>query len=250
MAPDSPTASALIACFDEVSREVASLAAPGVARMLSPESVAFEPFRVLRAKVKAIGAQRSFRCFGLVGASEGEGVTTACVGLAAALAQEPGRRVLLIEATLRSPQLASRLSLRAPDDPGLQEWLAADDDSPVPVRLVAPWGFHLLLAGGATAGPAELLGSERMRRLLAAARQCYDATVVDCAALDPWADTVVLQQLLDGLLLVVRARRTPRDTIRRALTHVKPGLVQGVVFNDREDIMAGRRRREGRGARS
>ena len=60
----------------------------------------------------------------------------------------------------------------------------------------------------------------------------YDAIVVDCPALVPWSDSVVLQQYLDGFLLVVRARRTPRDAIRRALSHVQPGLVQGVVFNE------------------
>jgi Mrp family chromosome partitioning ATPase len=248
VAPDSPNHTAGFARFQEATPREASLADRALAQMLSPEAVAFEPFRVLRAKVRAIAAERPFRCFGLVGAVEGEGTTTASLGLAAALAQESDRRVLLLEATLRSPQLASRLGLGA-EPPGLHDWLGGREDAPVPVDLIAPWGFHFLGAGRTASGPAELLGSERMARLLDAARQHYHSIVVDCPALVPWSDSVVLQQYLDGLLLVVRARRTPRDTIRRALTHVKPGLVQGIVFNDRHEVLARHRRRERRGAR-
>jgi polysaccharide biosynthesis transport protein len=245
--PDSPTHAAELARFQEATTREASLSEPALAHMLSPEAVAFEPFRVLRAKIKAIGVERPFRCLGLVGAAEGEGTSTVCLGLAAALAQEGDRRVLLLEATLRSPQLASRLGLEA--QPGLREWLEGPEYAPIPVHVIAPWGFHFLEAGGAAPTPAELLGSERMARLLLAARQRYHAIVVDCPALVPWSDSVVLQQYLDGLLLVVRARRTPRDSIRRAMTHVKPGLVRGIVFNDRHDVWAGRRRRERRLAR-
>jgi Mrp family chromosome partitioning ATPase len=244
MAPDSFPDTFGAVLFQEESRHEAVLSDAGLARMLSPQSVAFEPFRVLRAKIKTIGAERPFRCFGLVAATDGEGTTTACLGLAAALSQERERRVLLLEASLRSPQFASRLGLEV--QPGLHEWLEGPPDAPVPVHVVGPWGFHFLEAGSPAPSPAELLGSERMARLLVAARQHYHAIVVDCPALEPWSDSVVLQQRLDGLLLVVRARRTPRDAIRRALTHVQPGLVQGIVFNDRHDVLVGRRRGERR----
>jgi Mrp family chromosome partitioning ATPase len=243
MAPDLTADTTTPARFSEPAPRTAALADPVLVRLLSPEAVAFEPFRVLRAKIRAIAAGRRFVCFGLVAAAEGEGTTTACLGLAAALAQERERRVLLVEANLRAPQIATRLGLEW--GPGLHEWLVAPDDAPVPLQVVGPWGFHLLEAGTAAPGPAELLGSDRMAQLLMGARQRFDAVVVDCPALVPWSDSVVLQQYLDGLLVVVRARHTPRDTIRRALTNVKPGLLQGIVFNDRHDVL-GRRRRERR----
>jgi tyrosine-protein kinase len=219
------------------------------AERFSPEAEAFEPFRVLRAKVKAIGEERPLRCLGVVAAQTGEGTLTTALGLAAALAQEKDRRVLLVEANLRAPRLAALLGL--PAEPGLHEWLAGRTEGPAPVARVDPWGFFLLQAGDAAAAPGELVGSERMAHLLLAARQHFDTTVVVCPALAPFADTVGLQAYLDGLLVVVRARRTPRDVIRRALTHVKPGLVQGIVFNDRDDVRARwRRRRRLRSARS
>jgi Mrp family chromosome partitioning ATPase len=220
-----------------------------LAERLSPDAVAFEPFRVLRAKVKAIGEERPLRCLGVVAAQAGEGTMTTALGLAAALAQEKDRRVLLVEADLRTPRIAALLGLSA--EPGLDEWLVGRTEGPAPVARVEPWGFFLLPAGDVAAGPGELVGSERMAHLLMAARQHFDTTVVVCPALTPFADTVGLQGYLDGLLVVIRARRTPRDLIRRALTHVKPGLVQGIVFNDRADVRdRWRRRRRPRSARS
>src|SRR5262249_23346224 len=189
--------------------------------------------------------QRPFRCFGLVGAQGGEGTTTASLGLAAAFAKESDLGVLLVESVLRAPRLGKLLGL--PDGlPGLHEWLLGRGDEAIPVQRIEPWGFHLLLAGGPATDPAELVGSERMAQLLVAARERFETTVVDCPALTPWSDTVVLQQYLDGLLLVLRARYTPREDIRRALTHVKPGLVEGIVFNDRDDVFERWRRRRSR----
>jgi len=47
----------------------------------------------------------------------------------------------------------------------------------------------------------------------------------------------MLQDLLDGFLLVVRARHASHHAIRQALAHLKPGVVRGVVFNDRTEIL-------------
>ena len=51
--------------------------------------------------------------------------------------------------------------------------------------------------------------------------------VVDCPALTPWADSVALQEHLDGAILVLRSRHAKKESIKNALTHVRPGLLQG-----------------------
>jgi Mrp family chromosome partitioning ATPase len=107
----------------------------------------------------------------------------------------------------------------------------------VPLRRVEPWGFHLLAAGAPSLKPAELLASPSMKRLVAAARDHFDFVLLDCPPLDTAADGVILQDVLDGLLLVVRARHASRHVIGQALSHLKPGAVRGVVFNDRTEIL-------------
>lgn len=221
--------------FEETTKATGELSNVAAA-VLAPGSMAAEEFRLLRAKVKAIGAERSFRCVGIVSATGGEGKSTISLGLAQAMAQEPNKRILLVEADLRKSVIEGYLGL--PRTAGLAEWLQGSERT-VHVRRVVPQGFDLLSAGHATGEHPELLGSSRMTELLEAARHHFDFVVVDCPPLVPVADSVVLQDLLDGFLFVVRARHSPRETLLKALSHLKPDRVQGLVFNDHREIIPG-----------
>jgi Mrp family chromosome partitioning ATPase len=206
-----------------------------LAELLSPAAPCFEGLRRLRARVKALGEERPLRCLGLVGATPDEGTTAVALGLAAALAQESDRRVLVIEAAVRQPALEKVLGL--PGSPGLTDWLDSPGDERVPLRRLAKWGFDLLTAGRPLPTPGERLGSDRMAQLLFAARDDFDYVIVDCPALETTADALTLQDLLDGFILVVRERHASRDVIRQAFSHLKPERVRGVVFNDRTEML-------------
>lgn len=222
--------------FAEPAPASADVGEPRFAALLAPSSPAFESFRVLRTKLHALDAERPARCLGLVSATAQEGTSAIAAGLAAALAQERGRRVLLVEARLRAPALERALGLAV--EPGLGEWLEGSAARPLPLRLVEPWGFHLLAAGAPLSRATELLGSERLRRVLAAAQESFDFVLLDCPPLEAVADAAVIQGALDGFLLVVRARHASREAIRQALARLEPGAVRGVVFNDRTEILA------------
>ncbi len=207
-----------------------------LAAQVVPGAPAFENFRVLRTKVKnTVAATSGARVLGVVSATQGEGTTTVALGLAGALAQEPDSRVLLIEACLRQPVLSHVLGLE--EEAGLSDWLAENGAGPVPLRSVGPWNLSLLAGGRATASSAEFLGSDAMKRLLRAARESFDAVLLDCPPLESQADATVLQEFLDGFLLVVRSRHAPAPVVQRSVSHLKPGAVRGVVFNDRTDLL-------------
>jgi Mrp family chromosome partitioning ATPase len=104
---------------------------------------------------------------------------------------------------------------------------------------VEPQGFFLLSPGTPSNVRPELLGSERMASLLSAARETFDHIVVDCPPLGPVADSVILQDLVDGFLFVVRARHSPREAILKAISHLKPDRVRGTIFNDHRDVLPG-----------
>jgi Mrp family chromosome partitioning ATPase len=227
--------------FEETERHDAVVRDRTLADMLSPESVAFEPFRVLRSKLHAATGPEGPGSLGLVGATAGEGATTIAIGLAGALAEEAGRKVLLVEADLREPTIASRLGLE--ETPGLAAWLSENGDEPPAVCHVEPWGFALLPAGPGPARAGERLGSDRMARLLAAARASFDTVLVDCPPLSPWADSVALHEHLDGVLVVVRARYADGDTVKEAVGHLRPDRVRGLVFNDHREVLTRLRRR-------
>jgi capsular exopolysaccharide synthesis family protein len=222
--------------FEETSEAVPQHLAAVPAAALTPGSLLSEEFRMLRAKVRGIGEQRPFHCIGLVSATAGEGKTTVTLGLAMAIAQEPDRRVLVIEADVRKPSIDSYLGLSRVS--GLGDWLE-EAQGTVTVRRLVPQGFFLLSAGRSSLQRPELLGSDRMGRLLEAARRYFDFVVVDCPPLVPVADSVILQDLLDGFLFVVRARHSPRETLQRAISNIKADRIQGVVFNDYKDLLPG-----------
>jgi capsular exopolysaccharide synthesis family protein len=204
---------------------------PLVDSLKDAHSVAGEELRLLRSRVrKAADAGR--RCLAITSALPGEGKSTISTGLAAALARDAGRRVLLIEADLRRPTIAKTLGL-APAS-GLAEFLkgALED---VPVRLVMPGGFHLVVAGRMQLEEPEALGSPLMDALLRAGRRDFDVVLLDVAPILPVADTILMQDLLDGFLLVARSRQTPRDALVDAFARLRADKVIGLVLNDHRE---------------
>lgn len=222
--------------FEELSEIMPSPKDPAHQAVLSPAAPIAEEFRVLRAKVRAIGEERAFRCFGMVSAAPGEGKTTVSLGLASVMAQErDDRRVLLVEADLRKRTIARYLGL-APAA-GLSEWLQGPAAAPLPIRRLGSRGPFLLAAGLSSPPNPEVLSSGRVGQLLEAARRCFDYVIVDCPPLAPVADSIMLEDLLDGFLLVVRARHAPRDAVLRALSQLTGDRILGVVFNDYHEIL-------------
>jgi len=208
-----------------------------------------EEYRVLASKVAAMSTSR-FTTIGVVSAVPGEGKTTVALGLAGALARTCSQRVLLLEADLRQPSLERYLGLPRVD--GVAEWLAGSTGS-VPVRTISPPGFAVITAGRESLAQPELIGSDRMGALLGACQLSFGFLVVDCPPLSLAADATALQDLLDGFLLVVRARTAPREVIEHSVGRLKEGRIQGIVFNDQPEILPSSyhygHRRYGRGAR-
>jgi capsular exopolysaccharide synthesis family protein len=227
----------------EASAEDAVLVATGEVRpsgvpileaLGDPSSVVGEELRLVSSRIHDMSRQRGIRCLALTSPLPGEGKSTLSLGLAAALARQPGRRVLLIEADLRRPSLTRALGL--PPSPGLGEWLHGQIDH-VPVRAVEPSGFSIVVAGQAEFERPEILGSPRMESLLRAARGLYDHVLLDAMPLVPVTDAAIIQDMVDGFILVVRHRATPREAVQQGLAKLRHGRVLGVVMNDYREIL-------------
>jgi protein-tyrosine kinase len=203
-----------------------------VESLRNPLSIVGEEFRLLRVKVQAACEQRKLRVLGVVSALPGEGKSTVALGLAIAFAREPGRRILLIETDLRRPSISRDLGV--PPFPGMGEWLNGSIEH-VPLRRVEPGGFFLLGPGEAPLERPEDLGSPRMEALLRAARDTFDLVVLDATPILPVADVTLMQDLLDGFLLVVRSRMTPKNAISDAMGRIRTDKVIGVVLNDHRE---------------
>jgi Mrp family chromosome partitioning ATPase len=220
--------------FEELD-ELAARPRSVAGTVLDERSLPGEQFRLLAARLAALGRDKRLRRIGVVSSSLGEGKTTVSLGLARALALDASRRVLLLELDLRRPALDDALGLE-PAPVGLRQYLEGDGDVPL-LRRPLPGGFWLLSAGqGALENPA-LLTSPRMTSLLKAVDRVFDYVIVDCPPLLPVADAVVVQDHFDGFVFVVRSRLSPRETVQRAISLLKPGMVVGLVLNGQKDIL-------------
>lgn len=206
--------------------------APMLASLGDPQSIVGEELRVLRAKLQTMCEQRRMKCVATTSALPGEGKSTISVGLATAFARGQASRILLVEADLRRPTISSTLGL--PPAPGLGEWLNGDLDQ-VPIRRVDPGGFFLLVAGRIGLERPEVLGAHLMEALVRAARDAFDFALFDAPPILPVADTILMQDLLDGFLLIARSRLTPREAILESLGRLRPEKVLGVVLNDHQE---------------
>jgi protein-tyrosine kinase len=193
--------------------------APMLTSLGDPQSVVGEELRALRAKVQALSQLRTLRCVAMTSALPGEGKSTISVGLATAFARGQGAR---------------SKALGLPPAPGLAEWLNGDLDE-VPIRRVEPGGFFLLVAGQIGLARPEVLGAHLMEALVRAAREAFDFTLFDAPPILPVADTILLQELVDGFLLVARSRSTPREAILESLAKLQSEKIIGVVLNDHRE---------------
>jgi polysaccharide chain length determinant protein (PEP-CTERM system associated) len=208
---------------------------PVIESLEDVNSVVGEEMRFFAANLIESCRRLDVKVLALTSALPGEGKSTLSAGLASALGREPGRRILLIEADLRRPSLTQTLGL--PPAHGLGEWLNGTLDY-VPVRTVEPGGFHLVSAGEIGLKRPELLGSPRMDAVLKAGRRLFDLVLLDAVPVLPVADTVLMQDLVDGFQLVVRSRKTPRDAIHDTLAKLRSDKVIGVVFNGHQEYKA------------
>ncbi len=165
-----------------------------------------------------------------------EGKTTVAANLAIALT-DAGRKVLLIDADMRRPRLHAIFDLI--NDKGLTDLLAgggndldaALDDLVRPTQIPNLW---LLPSGQGGASVSRLLYSPALEHLLTHAKTRFDLVLVDSPPVSLYADARMFGKLSDGVVLVVRANKTSRETVRAVFERLMDdGIpILGTVLND------------------
>lgn len=202
-------------------------------------SVRAEALRQLRTNVTYADRERPVKILAVTSAMPNEGRSATACGLAILFA-EAGQRVLIVDAELRRPRLASFLGREG--SAGLTTVLVGGASLD---QVLQPWGagLWLLASGHRPPNPSELLGSDRMADLLEELRTRFDKIIFDSPPLLPVTDGAVVAARADGALLIVRSRKTTAAQVAaavRALAAVDARLL-GTVFN----MVAAPRRRIG-----
>jgi capsular exopolysaccharide synthesis family protein len=160
----------------------------------------------------------------------GEGKSTIALGLAVTIAQDfPRRRVLLVETDLQHPTLARDFELDP--EPGLIECLLDDEPLQQAYRPTTLENLHLLPAGGPRVNPGRVLRSDRMVSAVESMSQTHDTVILDVPAMLANSDSLLLTDLADGVIFVVRAGVTPLPLVSKAIGQLAEGKLRGAVLN-------------------
>jgi Mrp family chromosome partitioning ATPase len=166
----------------------------------------------------------------ITSAAPGEGKTMLSLGLAVSLAHDfPDRNVLLVETDIYRPSLAADFDVKP--SPGLVECLVADEPVELACRPTFLDNLDLLPAGEPLKQAGRPLRSMRMPTLLDALRQTYHFIILDTPALLSNSDGLLLTDLADGVLLVVRSGVTSAAVVSKALEQIDESKLRGVVLN-------------------
>jgi protein-tyrosine kinase len=172
----------------------------------------------------------------------GEGKTTVGVGLAVTIAQDfPERRVLLVETDLQRPILAEDFGTHS--SPGLVDCLMLGEPLLSACRPTFLENLHIVPSGGTAGIPGRPLRSSRMAAIVDAMRQSYDVVILDLPAILANSDAILLTDLADGVICVVRAGSTPGALLNRALEQIEQRKLRGVVINGSVSAVPGWLRR-------
>ena len=193
-----------------------------------------EAYRQLRTSVLLSTAGRPPKTLLVTSSVPSEGKTTTAVNLAISLAQT-GASVLVIDADMRRPRLHTLFDIDKTK--GLSTILANEMSEAEILSLVEHHeqsGLNLLSSGSIPPNPAELIGSEQMRRLISMVESTFTHIVIDSPPIASFTDGVLLSSMVDGVLLVVHGGKSSRNIVRRSkqLLQDVGARILGVVLNN------------------
>jgi len=230
--------------------------------LAAPTGNAAEAYRRLRAGLSAVLVSDDVKTLLFASARDGEGTSAALANVAVALART-GRRVVVIDADLRSPSLHRHFDL--PNDEGVTSIVtgrmsvstalhpvdvAIDGESvsgPVAAAMEGPLAtLNVLTSGPNVLDPGELVAGQAMAEIVAELKGGTDIVLVDSPGLLDAADASALASVVDGLIFIVDTRATSRPALRecREYLDLVPCRQLGVVImqESRRYSRRGRRR--------
>ena len=206
---------------------------PALLLDLDQRSPIAEAYRHLRTSMLLSSPGHAPKVLVVTSCVPAEGKSTTAINLAVSLAQT-GANVLIIDADMRRPTIHASFGIE--NRRGLCNILANEMSEAETLNLVQKEkesGLYLLTSGPIPPNPADLLGSEQMRKLLVGLGSSFNHIVIDTPPIASFTDGVLLSAISDGVILVIHANECSRKIVQRsqrALQEVGAKIL-GVVLN-------------------
>lgn len=198
-----------------------------------PKSIAAEAYRTLRTNIQYSSYDNEIRTIVITSSEPGEGKSTTAGNIAISFAQA-SKKTVIIDCDLRKPSLHKKFKIS--NIGGLSDILIGKEKIDDVVHHFND-ELDIITSGKLPPNPAEMLGSRTMERLLIALKERYDIIILDTAPLQAVTDAQILSTKSDGIILVVRAHATKRESVIQAkgLIEKVGGKILGTVLNGVEN---------------
>jgi len=187
---------------------------PRVVTLNDPKSHISEQYRSIRTNITSLSPENPVQAFIITSSLRGEGKTVTSANLAMAFSQEVEKKTILIDADLRKPNIHRLYNVRK--DPGLSDILSGTMEVDRFLEKPAVDNLYIIPAGKSPANPSELVGSTRMKELIARLKEEFQWIIFDMAPILAVTDAGVLGSLVDGSIVVVKAGRTQAVDVERS----------------------------------
>jgi len=199
-----------------------------------PAAPVVEAYRIIRSNIEFKTADRPVKSIVVTSLERGAGksITVANLGIIMAHA---GYRTIIVDADLRQP--AQHRLFQLANLKGLTTAILAPElDLTHQVLETKVQNLHILTSGKMPLNPAELLGSQEMRQVLAKLSQMADVVICDSPPVLGLTDASILANRVDGAVLVIEAGQTHLAAARQALAnlqHANANLIGAIVNRGR-----------------
>ncbi|WP_423189026.1 CpsD/CapB family tyrosine-protein kinase [Alkalibacterium sp. f15] len=197
----------------------------------NPNSSISEQFRTIRTNLHFSMIDRKFKTIVITSAGQGAGKSFAAINLAATIASE-NKRVLLVDADLRRPTV--NRTFRLNNYLGLTTLLADKDLSASKViRYNRNTNLYILTSGAIPPNPSELLSSDRMNEIMKELEADFDLIIYDMPPVLAVTDAQILASKVDGTIFVLpKGQVTEEDAMKsKELLDIVGARVIGAIFN-------------------
>jgi len=206
--------------------------------LTDPRSPVSEAYRTLRTNLSFSSLDKPIRTLVVTSPAPDEGKSTTVANLAVTMAQG-GRRTILVDCDLRRPVLHKLFDCGS--EPGLTDLLLEEDGKP-DLQQTQVERLQLLTSGSLPPNPADMLGSQKMDKVIASLAGSADIVLFDAPPVIAVTDAAVLGAKVDGVLLVISAGKTRREHAERAkemLERAKVRIVGAALTNAPKDNSIG-----------
>ena len=195
-----------------------------------PSSVLTDQYRILYSRLHQINKKQSHKVFAISSAVQDEGKTMTTLNLAVVMARDFGKKTLLIEGDCKHPSIP--IYLKTQFSKGLGDALWDMNDARSAMVNFVHENLSILPASGVIQNSAGLLSSPEMIGLIQSFREQYDYVLIDSPPVLPLSDMNMIAEIVDGIILVIRAEKTLQGAVQQAVESLATDKLIGIVLND------------------